>query len=49
MDIEIRRIVNSFYTSNMYLLSCDEVDYVWLVDCGDYVKVKSDLKGKEIR
>lgn len=49
MDIEIRRIVNSFYTSNMYLLSCDEVDYVWLVDCGDYVKVKFDLKGKEIR
>lgn len=49
MNIEIKRVENSFYMSNMYLLSCNEADYVWLVDCGDYFKVKSVLNGKKIK
>lgn len=47
--MQVIRLVNTFYTSNTYVLSCEGSLYVWLVDCGDYVKVKSDLKGKEIR
>lgn len=34
--LTVSRIVNSFYTSNTFVLSDDGSASVWLVDCGDY-------------
>ena len=32
--MQVKRLVNSFYTSNTYLIP--DAEGVWLVDCGDY-------------
>ncbi|MDD3138093.1 MAG: MBL fold metallo-hydrolase [Lachnospiraceae bacterium] len=40
--------MNTFFTSNTYVLSHSDCDYVWLVDCGDYWKVKKLLNGKSV-
>ena len=45
----IKRIVNLFYTSNTYVLSCEDCSYVWLVDCGDYSKVKDILGDRYVQ
>lgn len=44
------RLVNTFYTSNTYVLSCEGSPYVWLVDCGDYVsQVRPLLQSRYVR
>lgn len=47
--VKIARIVNHFFHSNTYILSVEGLDYVWLVDCGDYWRVKRKLKGKSVK
>ena len=47
--MKVTRIENSFFSSNTYLLSQDEHPYVWLVDCGDYWRVKKLLNGKYVK
>lgn len=48
--IRVERFINTFYTSNTYILSSDGANYVWLVDCGDYVsKIREHLLGKYVR
>lgn len=41
-------IVNSFMSSVTYILSEDDNDYVWLVDCGDAFKILEALGEKRI-
>lgn len=48
--IKIKRIVNSFYTSNTFVLSEHGGTDVWLVDCGDYAsQVRPLLEGRSIK
>lgn len=35
MSLGVYQIVNSFFSSNTYILYRNESPYVWLVDCGD--------------
>lgn len=44
----IERILSSFYGSNTYILFEDECIDVWLIDCGDYHKVKNVLSCRNI-
>ena len=45
--MQVKRLVNSFYTSNTYLIS--DAEGVWLVDCGDYAsQVKPLLDGRKV-
>lgn len=45
--MQVKRLVNSFYTSNTYLIPGAEG--VWLVDCGDYAsQVKPLLDGHKV-
>lgn len=45
--MQVKRLVNSFYTSNTYLILSAEG--VWLVDCGDYAsQVKPLLDGRKV-
>ena len=47
--MQVNRLVNSFYTSNTYIISDAVGDGVWLVDCGDYVsQVKPLLEGRKV-
>lgn len=47
--LTIKRVTNTFYTSNTFVLSDDESTTVWLVDCGDYVtQVRPLLLGKTV-
>lgn len=47
--LTIKRVTNTFYTSNTFVLSDDESTTVWLVDCGDYVtQVRPFLMGKTV-
>lgn len=47
--MQVNRLVNSFYTSNTYLISDAIGEGLWLVDCGDYAsQVKSLLKGRKV-
>lgn len=48
--MQVIRLVNEFYTSNTYVLSCEGSPYVWLVDCGDYaLQVRPLLKSRCVR
>lgn len=48
--MQVKRIVNSFYNSNTFVLSKEGSTNVWLVDCGDYSsQIRSTLKGKNIQ
>ena len=48
--MQVIRLVNTFYTSNTYVLSCEDCPYVWLVDCGDYVsQVRPLLQSRCVR
>lgn len=48
--VTIDRFINSFYTSNTYLLSVEGSEEVWLVDCGDYAsQVKPQLQGRTVK
>lgn len=48
--IQIKRIINTFYTSNTFVLSMDGSTNVWLVDCGDYaLQIRPLLKGRTIK
>lgn len=48
--MQVTRLVNTFYTSNTYVLSCEGSPYVWLVDCGDYAsKVRPILQSRYVR
>ena len=48
--MQVTRLVNTFYTSNTYVLSCEGSPYVWLVDCGDYaLQVRSILQSRYVR
>lgn len=47
--MKVKRIVNSFYTSNTFIISDVDSDYVWLVDCGDYWQVREILNGRSVR
>ena len=45
--MQVKRLVNSFYTSNTYWIPGAEG--VWLVDCGDYAsQVKPLLDGRKV-
>lgn len=37
--IHVEYIVNSVFTSRTYILTTENSEYVWLVDCGDFDKV----------
>ena len=41
--LEVKRIVNSIFTSNTYLVFDDEYDYCWLIDIGDFQQVAESL------
>lgn len=41
--LEVRRIVNSIFTSNTYVVFDDEYDYCWLIDIGDFQQVANVL------
>ncbi len=46
----IKRLVNTFYTSNTYVLSKEDCSYVWLVDCGDYAtQVRPLLSSRTVK
>lgn len=48
--MQIKRVVNTFYASNTFVLSIENSTNVWLVDCGDYSsQVRSILKGKNVQ
>lgn len=48
--MQVTRLVNTFYTSNTYVLSCEGSSYVWLVDCGDYaLQVRPILQSRYVR
>lgn len=48
--MQVIRLVNTFYTSNTYVLSCEGSPYVWLVDCGDYAsQVRPLLQSRCVR
>lgn len=48
--MQVIRLVNTFYTSNTYVLSCEGSPYVWLVDCGDYaLQVRPILQSRYVR
>lgn len=48
--MQVRRIVNSFYTSNTFVLSVEGSTDVWLVDCGDYAsQVRPMLHGSAVK
>ena len=48
--MQVIRLVNTFYTSNTYVLSCEASPYVWLVDCGDYaLQVRPILQSRYVR
>ena len=48
--MQVIQLVNTFYTSNTYVLSCEGSPYVWLVDCGDYVsQVRPLLQSRCVR
>lgn len=42
-------IVNNIFTSRTYILSEDNTDYVWLVDCGDLDKVFAKIGDRIIK
>lgn len=46
--MQVIRLVNTFYTSNTYVLSCEGCPYVWLVDCGDYASQVKPLLDERI-
>lgn len=41
--LRVRQIVNDIYASNTYVISDDRYDYCWLVDIGDFYKVKASI------
>lgn len=43
--MQVTRLVNTFYTSNTYVLWRENCPYVWLVDCGDYASQVRPLLG----
>lgn len=48
--MQVRHIVNSFYTSNTFVLSVKGSTDVWLVDCGDYAsQVRPILHGSAVK
>lgn len=42
-------VVNRIFTSRTYILSTDEVEGVWLVDCGDMDKVLEKIERRSIK
>lgn len=46
--IHVERIVNSVFTSNMYVITSDDSNDVWLVDVGDFHKVTDILSPSSI-
>lgn len=44
--IQIKKIVNSIFTSKTYILFCEGIDKAWLVDIGDVEPVVTFLDGK---
>lgn len=48
-ELRVKRIVNTFFTSNTFVLSMRGQDKVWLVDCGDWWQVKKLLKGSKVK
>ena len=49
--MNVQRFVNSFYSSNTYILSLDSDDYVWIIDVGDVRNIIDWLNnnGKKIK
>lgn len=48
--MSIERIINTFYTSNTFVLSIEGSIDVWLVDCGDYAsQVRPMLNGRKVK
>lgn len=46
--LRVRRIVNSFFSSNTYLLSATDSNDCWLVDIGDVSEVEKYLQPKSV-
>lgn len=46
--IKVDYIVNHIFNSITYILSNDNHNNVWLVDCGDFTKVLDKIKGKHV-
>lgn len=44
MQVNCHQIVNEWLHSNTYILSIDESEDIWLVDCGDFAKVANWLQ-----
>ncbi len=47
--IRIKRIVNSLYQSNSYIIQCEEYDWVWLIDVGDTEQIQEWLNSHNLR
>lgn len=48
--MQVKRFVNTFYTSNTYVLSEEGSVDVWLIDCGDYAnQVRPMLNGRTVK
>ena len=47
--IRIKRIVNSLYQSNSYIIQCEEYDWVWLIDVGDTERIQEWLNSHNLR
>ncbi len=47
--LHVYYIVNSIFNYRTYILSEDQADYVWLVDCGDFDKVLAKIGNKTIK
>jgi glyoxylase-like metal-dependent hydrolase (beta-lactamase superfamily II) len=46
--MQVKQIVNSVFTSNTYIVSEDNSDYVWLIDVGDIEGVLSELSNDTV-
>ena len=49
MAVKVGVVVNRIFTSRTYILSTDEVEGVWLVDCGDMDKVLEKIERRSIK
>lgn len=47
--IRVKRIVNSLYQSNSYIIHCKEYDWVWLIDVGDIKQIQEWLNSHNLR
>ena len=47
--MQIKKIINSVFTSNTYILTADHCDDCWLVDIGDIEPVLSFVSNRKVR